>query len=94
MIVVTRPSEALRVAARPGNRISLLLADVRLPEMRGDELAKRMRAIAPDLPVVLMSGLADPPATNIPLVSKPIDFAALLRTIERALAESDDRNDG
>ena len=35
---------------------SLAVIDVGLPDLRGDELAERLRALAPDLPIVVASG--------------------------------------
>jgi CheY-like chemotaxis protein len=35
---------------------SLAVIDVGLPDIRGDELAERLRAMAPDLPIVVASG--------------------------------------
>jgi CheY-like chemotaxis protein len=35
---------------------SLAVIDVGLPDLRGDELAERLRAMAPDLPIVVASG--------------------------------------
>lgn len=35
---------------------ALAVVDVGLPDMRGDELANRLRALAPDLPIVMASG--------------------------------------
>ena len=37
----------------------LLLTDVRMPEMTGDELARRMRRFCPDLKVLYLTGYSD-----------------------------------
>jgi CheY-like chemotaxis protein len=37
----------------------LLVADVIMPEMRGDELAGRLRQSQPDLPVLYLTGYSD-----------------------------------
>lgn len=34
----------------------LVLTDLNMPELHGDELAKRIKKIKPDLPVIIMSG--------------------------------------
>lgn len=48
--------EALEMfRARP---FDLVLSDIRMPQMNGVELFRELRALAPDLPVVLMTGFA------------------------------------
>lgn len=48
--------EALRLMARGQQHISLLFTDVVMPEMTGDELARRARERQPDLKVLYTSG--------------------------------------
>ena len=48
--------EALAIAERSDNPIHLLITDVVMPKMRGPELAKRLKALHPDLRIVYMSG--------------------------------------
>ena len=52
--VAARPSEAL--AAASGRRFDLLVSDVVMPEMMGNEVAARLREAQPRLSVVFMSG--------------------------------------
>ena len=51
--------EALRVATTHDGPIHLLLTDVVMPEIDGQELSERIRAICPDLKVVFLSGYTD-----------------------------------
>src|SRR5437899_9048983 len=48
--------EALEIAERSPGSIHLLITDVVMPKMRGPELAKRLKALHPDLRIVYMSG--------------------------------------
>jgi signal transduction histidine kinase len=72
--------------------IDLLLTDVVMPGISGVELARKARAAAPGLPIVFISGFADPAGSvgSPPLrrlVKKPFHPADLRRQIEGALAE-------
>jgi CheY-like chemotaxis protein len=51
--------EALRKFAAGGDRLSLAMVDLGLPDRPGDELIKEMRQARPDLPIVLATGHAD-----------------------------------
>jgi signal transduction histidine kinase len=48
--------EALAIAERSGEPIHVLVTDIVMPNMRGPELAKRLKALCTDLKIVYMSG--------------------------------------
>ena len=48
--------EALEIAERSTGPIHVLVTDIVMPNMRGPELAKRLKALQPKLRVVYMSG--------------------------------------
>jgi two-component system cell cycle sensor histidine kinase/response regulator CckA len=50
--------EALRLAARM-DRLDLLVTDVMMPEMSGDELAEKLRESHPDMKVLFQTGYSD-----------------------------------
>jgi CheY-like chemotaxis protein len=50
--------EALEHFAK-GQPLDLLITDLRMPEMEGDELARRVRTLAPDLRVLYLTSHAD-----------------------------------
>jgi CheY-like chemotaxis protein len=86
-------TEAIYLAARwPPD---LLLSDLRLLGMNGAELARRFHAFAPDLPVVLTTGLEDthdlaasaPDYGTVTCLRNPMNLDDLLWTIAHALAE-------
>ncbi len=57
VLEVSNGEEALRVfESRPSNGVDLLLSDIIMPEMDGVELVGRVRAIHPDIRVILSSG--------------------------------------
>ena len=86
----SRPSEALSLAGE--RSFDLLITDVVMPEMTGDALAREIRAVHPDLPVVFMSGYT---AGVLELKVGPFDvFASKPLTagrIARAVREALDR---
>src|SRR5689334_14661347 len=51
-------ADALRVASELGT-LDLLLTDVMMPTMNGDELARRLRLRDPDLTVLYLTGFSD-----------------------------------
>jgi DNA-binding response OmpR family regulator len=51
-------AEALTVAATIDG-LDLLVTDLMMPKMNGDELARRLRATEPDLPVLYLTGFSD-----------------------------------
>lgn len=50
--------EATRVAYAEGP-FDVLLTDLLMPQMNGDELARRLRIMQPDLPVLYLTGFSD-----------------------------------
>jgi CheY-like chemotaxis protein len=85
-------AEAPGIAGDAGQPIDLLLTDVVMPEMLGNEVAKRVRAARPALPVLYMSGYAQPIldthgafAGQIDLLEKPFTEATLLTRVRRAI---------
>ena len=69
--------------------LDLLLTDLVMPRMGGRELARRLRALQPDLPILFMSGYddeisaADPDEDFLP---KPFTPAQLAARVDAALA--------
>jgi PAS domain S-box-containing protein len=70
----------------------LLLTDVVMPEMRGVELAQVAGTIAPELPILMMSGYSTPMfeeerqmIARIPLLEKPFSGSALLSEVRELL---------
>ncbi len=48
--------EAIRLVREQPAQFDLVITDLTMPEMNGLEVAKQLRAIRPDLPVILVSG--------------------------------------
>ncbi|KAG0164285.1 hypothetical protein DFQ30_010197 [Apophysomyces sp. BC1015] len=76
--------EALERAA--AQRYDVLLSDLMLPGMAGDQLALALRRTQPHVQVFLMSGYGqcadiDPSLTDVPVLQKPLDAIALGRQL-------------
>jgi PAS domain S-box-containing protein len=89
VIAADGPAEALELAA--SSEFDLLLADVVMPGMRGNELARRLAAARPRLKVLLMSGYLDGErlveAGRSGFVQKPFTGEELARAV-RALLDA------
>ena len=78
-------AEALAVFAREGAGIDLVLLDLLMPEMGGEEVLTRLRAINPDVRVLLMSGYSEgdvlgrlaSPRGRLAFVAKPFTRTVL-----------------
>lgn len=96
----SRPGHALRLFDRMQSRISILVTDIVMPEMSGIQLADRIRQVAPDLPVVLLTGFTNDLEFSAAggelanrIVEKPFLPVALARKIREALDASSSRNE-
>ena len=89
----TYESAPALLAQLPGLEDGVIVTDVRMPEMNGLELVRRLRREGCGLPVVVITGHGDIPlaveamkAGVVDFLEKPFDDEALLRTIRYALA--------
>ncbi len=94
--VTTRISsvEALDLFKSQPEIYNLVITDMTMPSMTGDELAKKLMAVRPDIPVIICTGfnarITEQKAKNIgirALVPKPILKRDLAETIRRVLDE-------
>ncbi len=86
------PAEALHQASDPRQPIDLLLTDLVMPDMLGNQLAAHIRAIRPGVPVLYMSGYARPILDSqgaldpgVDLLEKPFAQTTLLSRVRQAL---------
>jgi DNA-binding NtrC family response regulator len=89
---VNRAQKAVDLLQNGGSPFDLLLTDVVMPEMRGVELVQVARSVAPDLPILMMSGYSTPMfederkmIARVPLLEKPFSGSALLEQVRQLL---------
>ncbi|HKD76902.1 MAG TPA: response regulator, partial [Ktedonobacterales bacterium] len=75
-----------------GAQVDVLLTDVVMPGMSGPELARRVRAMRPGLPIVFISGYSEPDGLAEGslghLVRKPFRVAQLQEQLEAAIEQA------
>jgi CheY-like chemotaxis protein len=93
LLVAADGAEAVELARNHRGEISLLLADVVMPQLSGPDLAARLRELRPDRKVLFMSGYTElgmqsglgPGAA---IIRKPFSPAAIAARVREILDES------
>jgi signal transduction histidine kinase/ActR/RegA family two-component response regulator len=80
------PLLALQAIETDPNRYDLLLTDEVMPRMKGIELASRVHEVAPNLPIVLMTGLLELPSIDL------IQRAGITEIVRKPLLANDVRS--
>jgi DNA-binding NtrC family response regulator len=90
--------EAMKTFRANSDNFDLVITDHTMQGMQGADLAEEMGDIRPDLPVILMTGLNQPPdlaaSRHAPLrfvFQKPINFIELSHRLRKFLDHPDDR---
>ena len=91
VLTAPRPSAALRICGQQA--LDLLIVDIGLPEMDGDQLAERMIKLQPAAAVLLISGhfTETPAASRLPRVhflKKPFFPSQLIEHVKQLLPEA------
>jgi two-component system, cell cycle sensor histidine kinase and response regulator CckA len=92
VLEATGGREAIEILMEAGTRLRVIVTDVVMPGMSGRDLATRIAALRPDLPVLFMSGYTDEDVIRRGLmergqrfIQKPFSPDALARQVHRAL---------
>jgi CheY-like chemotaxis protein len=86
-------ADALAQVARASESpLILILSDINMPGMTGLEMLPKVKALRPEVPVIMITAYGDPETKRRALeggadglLTKPIDFAALRGEIDRRL---------
>jgi PAS domain S-box-containing protein len=96
-VAVADGRKAMELIGREGEAIDVLVSDVIMPHVGGLELVDQVRAVRPDLPIILISGysLKLPPAGTIGegvvLLQKPFTAQRLTEAIRQAMGRESPR---
>jgi CheY-like chemotaxis protein len=81
-----------RVASIHDQPLILILSDINMPGMTGLEMLPKVKALRPDVPVIMITAYGDPDTKRKAieggaegLLTKPIDFALLRQQIDTRL---------
>jgi len=90
----TNPIEALALFRADPNRFNLVITDMTMPQMTGDQLVKEIHNIRPDVPTILCTGFSEKideeKAKEIGIrqyIEKPFDSRELSRLVRKVLTE-------
>jgi DNA-binding NtrC family response regulator len=91
----TDPLQALEFFKYNSDKINLVLSDIRMPQMNGYELVRKITLLQPKIKVILMSAFEINeeefskvlPSVKAGLVSKPVSMKNLIKYIEKYLAK-------
>ena len=83
-----------RITSSIGQSLILILSDINMPGMTGLEMLPRVKAIRPEVPVIMITAYGDADTKRKALASgatglltKPIDFSLLREEIDSRLAQ-------
>jgi CheY-like chemotaxis protein len=96
---VTQGQAALDLVRESPGRFDIVITDQSMPKMTGTDLARELRQLAPQLPVILYTGYGEGIAIDAAdtlglsaIVRKPVDPEALSRLVAACLAPHATRN--
>ncbi|WP_163340967.1 ATP-binding protein [Desulfopila sp. IMCC35008] len=91
----TSSADALKLFIESPGRFDLVITDMAMPEITGEELAKQVIQVRPDIPIILCTGHSDRMdenrATELGIKSfamKPLGKADLINTVRNVLDEA------
>jgi len=89
------PTALQLIAEASETKIILILSDINMPGMSGLELLPKMKAVRPDVPIIMITAYGDPDTKRKALengaealLSKPVDFTALRREVDSRIEQA------
>jgi CheY-like chemotaxis protein len=94
VLIAADGDEALALFRQHADRIQLVISDIHMPGINGYEFARRLKTLAPQTKIILISGNAEDRASKdrddtliAALLPKPFSSQTLTRTIRSVLSE-------
>jgi CheY-like chemotaxis protein len=92
LLIASDGREALNISKAYDGVIHLLLTDVIMPNMNGQELADAMQTMRPDMPIIFMSGYTDDVISHhgvlepgVNFLQKPVTPSRLAKILKEVL---------
>jgi two-component system, cell cycle sensor histidine kinase and response regulator CckA len=90
VLPVNNPLTAVDIFKRQANSIQLIITDIMMPLMEGDELIKSIKQIKPDVKIIAVSGYSDTVVNQREwmidaFIKKPFEKIEMLSTVRRLL---------
>jgi CheY-like chemotaxis protein len=89
VIAETSAEDALRACEKHGNSICLVISDVTLPKQSGKQLAQKLHASMPKIPILLISGYSEMECEDrmrrVFFLAKPFNSGALIGAAKQCL---------
>ncbi|MGD2114760.1 MAG: PAS domain S-box protein [Acidobacteriota bacterium] len=92
VLAAGEPAEALKLLDRRGKAVDLVVTDLVMPGMTGDELVRRLQARCPEIRAILMSGYSDEHLEarvrtdgRLPMMRKPFSTKEFARRVREVL---------
>ena len=85
-----------RVGSYVGSSLILILSDINMPGMTGLEMLPKVKALRPEVPVIMITAYGDADTKRkaleggaAGLLTKPVDFTLLRQEIDTRLAQTE-----
>ncbi|NLF29871.1 MAG: response regulator, partial [Planctomycetes bacterium] len=98
-LVAADGPEAIALFTGHADRITAVLLDRTMPALSGPQVVDRLRALRPDVPIILCSGYPEHQAREdlgdvdlVGFVQKPFQYATLVDAMRRAIEQAADRH--
>jgi signal transduction histidine kinase/DNA-binding response OmpR family regulator len=96
-IAVNSGQQALELISSGENEFDLIISDMLMPEMNGISLAKEIKKIIPNVPIILLSSIGDESKSKYPelfnaVLTKPVKQSQFYNVVQKVLQYSSSKN--